>query len=122
MIILCVGTIIGSIFGILRAWLYEAVAHAADNAEYIRGWIYAIANIGTLTGAVMMLQRKLLGLHIYTVSQVVYIGSVIYTTFIYSDEFDGAGELAFVISLLFLLPSILFLVLYWLDVNRRVLS
>ena len=58
LIVLCIFTIIGSMFTIGRGVLYELFADLADN-DYVRGWIYAATGIGTLVGAVMMLLRKL---------------------------------------------------------------
>jgi len=110
LVILCILTIIGSLFGIARGWIYELVS-TVGNDDYFRGWIYILANIGTLAGAIMMLIRKKSGLYLYTVSQSVYILTVIYATIIYeSSDFEG---FAIVFSMLFLVPSIVFLVLYW---------
>jgi glucose dehydrogenase len=108
--ILCVLTIIGSLFGIARGWLYELVS-TVGNDGYFRGWIYILANIGTLIGAIMILKNKRSGLHLYTVSQTVYIITVIYATTIY--ESSDFGGFAFLVSMLFLVPSIVFLILYW---------
>jgi hypothetical protein len=114
--ILCILTIVGSLFGIARGWIYELVS-TVGNDGYFRGWIYILANIGTLTGAIMMLKIKKSGLHIYTVSQSVYILTVIYATIIY--ESSDFGGFAFVFSLLFLVPSIIFLILYWQNMNTK---
>jgi hypothetical protein len=108
--ILCVLTIIGSLFGIVRGWIYELVS-TVGNDDYFRGWIYIFANIGTLVGAILMLKRKKIGLHLYSVFQVIYILTVIYATVIYEvSDFEG---LAIVASMFFLIPSIVFLILYW---------
>ena len=115
--VLCVLTILGSLFGMIRGWLYELVAVAADNEEYIRGWIYILTNIGTLVGAVIMLQKNVSGFYVYMVCQVLYILTVMYTTFIYTDD---AGEFAVFIGIIFILPSIVFLFLY--AVARKYLS
>lgn len=108
--ILCALTIIGSLFGIARGWLYELVSTVGNN-NYYRGWIYIFANIGTLTGAILMLKRKKTGLHVYSIFQVIYIVTVIYATIVYeTSDFEG---LAIVASMFFLIPSIVFLILYW---------
>lgn len=116
--VLCVLTIIGSIFGIARGWLYELVS-TVGNDDYFRGWIYIFANIGTLAGAILMLKRKKTGLHLYTVFQSVYILTVIYATIIYEvSDFEG---LAIVLSMFFLIPSIIFVILYWQNSNTKLL-
>ena len=117
--ILCILTIIGSLFGIARGWLYELVS-TVGNDDYFRGWIYIFANIGTLLAAILMLKRKKIGLHLYTVCQSIYILTVIYATAIYEvSDFEG---LAIVASLFFLIPSIVFLILYWQKSNTRHLT
>ena len=119
--ILCVFTIIGSLFGMARGFLYEIVAAAADNETYIRGWIYGFTNLGTLIGAILMLQKSKTGLYVYSVAQGIYIITVLFATLVYTGNelFAGAEEMAFIISVGFLIPSILFPILYWLDVNKK---
>ncbi len=58
LIFLCVLTIIGSVFTIGRAYLYEMVSMMDGHSNYFRGWIYAGSAIGTLIGAIMMTQRN----------------------------------------------------------------
>lgn len=114
--ILCILTIIGSIFGIARGWVYELISNIGENDEYFRSWIYIITNVGTLVGAILMLERKKRGLHLYTISQSIYILTVIYTTFVYGDL--HMNEFVLGVSMLFLVPSILFLILYWQNNTR----
>ena len=112
-------TIIGSIFGILRGLFYEAVADFADSSHsYWRGWAYALLNLGTLVGAIVMLQRSVAGLYVYTICQVLYLVLIAYTTVIYSS--DG-GIFALLLGATFFLPSLVFLVLYLLPGTRRAL-
>lgn len=113
---LCILTIVGSLFGIARGWIYEIVSTMGDGG-YFRGWIYIITNIGTLVGAIMMLKRNKRGLHLYTVSQGAYILTVIYATIVY--ETSDFGGYALAISMLFLVPSAVFLVLYWQKINVK---
>jgi hypothetical protein len=115
--ILCILTIGGSLFGMARGWIYEIVS-TVGNDGYFRGWIYIITNIGTLVGAIIMLMRKKNGLHLYTVSQSIYILTVIYTTMVYESS-SYFGGYAIAISTLFLVPSILFLILYWQNINTK---
>jgi len=128
LIVLCVLTIIGSVFTIGRAYLYEMVSMMDGHNNYIRGWIYAGSAIGTLVGAVMMIQRKLNGLYLYSAFQGVYIITVLLASFSYSNVFDrfgGSNEaslLASGIAMFFLLPSILFLILYWTNMIKKHLN
>ena len=66
-----------------------------------------------------MLQRKLNGLFVYTVFQIVYIITVVIASFSYGDALDNWGGdayyLASGIAMFFLIPSVIFLVLYWTD-------
>lgn len=111
--VLCVLTIIGSFFTIGRALLYEAIAHAADNEEYIRGWIYGLSSVITIIGAVLMKRKEKSGLLTYTIGQSIYILTVIWATSIYSSAGDGFAEITLVISMIFLIPSLFFLGIYW---------
>ena len=130
LIVLCVLTIIGSVFTIGRAYLYEMVSMMDGHSNYIRGWIYAGSAIGTLTGAIMMTQRKLNGLYIYSIFQVIYIITVIIASFSYGDTFGGTNDLATfganafasVVAIFFLIPSVLFLVLYWTNMIKKYLK
>lgn len=122
LVALCVFTILGSLFGIARGWLYEMVSELDKGSDYYRGWIYALTSLGTLVAAVIMLNRKLVGLYLYTVAQIVYILTVISASIAYDDVFKGSAEIATGISILFLVPSIAFMILYWLPMNRKHLT
>jgi hypothetical protein len=111
--ILCVLTILGSFFTIGRAILYEAIANVADNDEYIRGWIYGLSSIVTFIGALLMFNEKRSGLITYSIGQSVYIITVIWATSIYVSVGHGVGQVAFAVSMMFMIPSILFLWMYW---------
>lgn len=123
LMVLCVLTIIGSVFTIGRAYLYEMVSMMDDSSNYVRGWVYAGSAVGTLVGAILMIQRKLTGLYVYTVSQIIYILAVIVASLSYGDEFGSFGDeatfLASAIAMFFLLPSILFLILYWTNMVKK---
>jgi hypothetical protein len=127
LMVLCVLTIIGSVFTIGRAYLYEMVSMMGESNNYFRGWIYAGSAIGTLVGAIMMIERKLKGLYVYSAFQGIYIITVLVATFSYSDAFDSfngsngneASLLASGIAMFFLLPSILFLILYWTNMIKK---
>ena len=122
LIVLCIFTIIGSMFTIGRGVLYEFVATLAEH-DYVRGWIYAVTGIGTLVGAIMMLSRKLDGLYVYTVAQVIYIIAVAVAALSY-EQFDEevVTALSSFVAALFIIPSIIFLILYWIDPVRKYLK
>jgi hypothetical protein len=126
LIALCVLTIVGSIFTIGRAYLYEMISMMDGSNNYLRGWIYAGSSIGTLVGAIMMIQRKLNGLYVYSAFQIVYIIAVIIASFSYSDSFGSHGKeaslLASGIAMFFLIPSIIFLTLYWTKMIKKHLT
>ena len=119
-IVLCVFTILGSVGGIVRGLFYETIANIGSNTEYWRGYAFALVNIGTLVGAIMMLMRKLNGYYIYVVFQVSYIALVLYTTFFYTHMVTGTGDnvdtslstVAALIASMFLIPSVVLLVLF----------
>ena len=121
--VMCVLTIVGSLFAIARAILYEVIANSHDgNDEYIRGWIYGISSVMTIIGAIWMLQKDKTGLTIYTVGQIIYILTVIWATIIYTNMGNGIAEVALVISMIFLIPSIFFLLIYWTSSIRSQLT
>lgn len=130
LMVLCVFTIIGSVFTIGRAFFYEMVSMMDESSHYLRGWVYAISAIGTLVGAIMMIQKKLKGLYVYSAFQGIYIITVLVASFSYSDVFDGLNGgngngvsfLASGIAMFFLLPSILFLILYWTNMIKKQLK
>ena len=122
LIVLCVLTIIGSVFTIGRAYLYEMVSMMDGDRNYIRGWIYAGSAVGTLVGAFMMIQKKLNGLYIYSAFQGIYIITVFVASFSYGDKGRSASLLASGIAMFFLLPSILFLILYWTNMIKKHLN
>jgi hypothetical protein len=126
LIVLCTLTIIGSIFTIARAYLYEMVAMMDSGFDYVRGWIYAGSGIGTLIGAVLMIQRKLLGLYVYSIFQVIYIITVIVASFSYGNVMEEYGDeinlIASAIAMFFIIPSLAFLGLYWTNMVRKHLN
>ena len=106
-LILGILTIVGSIFTIWRGLYYEIFA----DEGYWRGWVYAISSLGTLGGAILMIQRNYTGLIVYTAFQSIYILTVLIAILSYAG--DWTGPLALAIGMLFLIPSTIFLVLYW---------
>ena len=122
LIVLCIFTIIGSVFTMGRAFFYEMISVLDESHTYIRGWVYFGSAIGTIVGAFMMIQKKMRGLYIYSIFQIIYILTVIIASFSYGSPGEVMGVLAIGMSMFFIVPSILFLVLYWTDIVKRNLS
>ncbi|MGY8913800.1 MAG: hypothetical protein ACKVJF_01785 [Flavobacteriales bacterium] len=122
LIVLCFLTIMGSLFTMGRAYLYEMIFLMDDQSNYFRGWIYGASSIGTFIGAIMMIQRKLKGLYLYSISQCLYIITVLVASVSYSNEFNGSDAIASGIAMFFLIPSVAFLIMYWTNMIRKHLS
>lgn len=112
--ILCIMSILGSLFTIGRGMLYELIAEI-DGGDYVRGFTYALTSVGTTIGAVMMLGKSLKGLYVYTVCQSIYLLTVIIATSSHMSGklFRGEEEWAIFIASIFFVPSALFLWVYW---------
>jgi len=120
LIVLCVMTILGSLFVMARGFLYEMFSTIGDNENYNRGWIFFLTGIGTLVGALLMLKRKILGLYIYSGFQIFYILTVCYTASVYDDD-DLTNLISIGIAGFFIIPSIVILLLYWTRTCRKYL-
>lgn len=119
---LCIFTILGSVFGMFRGIFYMGVAEVAQNEIYQRGVGYIVLNAGTLTGAIIMLCRSMAGLYLYTISQSLYIVLVLYTTYVTYGKESIVGFFAFFIGPMFWLPSLAFLIVYWVTSARKCLK
>lgn len=118
-IVLAILTICGSIFTIGRAVLYEFFGSVTnDDGIMIRAGIYVFASIGTIAGAIMMLLKKMKGLYVYTVCQVIYIAAATFAAVAHNSK----ENLASVIFVFFVAPSILFLIFYWIKDVRKHLT
>lgn len=115
---MCIATIIGSIFTVCRALIYELVVSLFDS-EYYRGAIYAVTSTGTLIGAIIMIMRKKVGLYIYSFFQIIYIITVVVAILDHSSGRSGAIIENFAFGMIFLIPSLLFLIVYWTKFIRK---
>jgi len=120
--ILCILTIMGAVSGIASVPLSFILldmnidfVHFFD-IVFIIGITIALAK---LTGAIFMLRRKRIGLYIYTGAGVASIIASIHTAITLPSTVSIYGILGSVFGLFFVL---LFLVMFWLPVNRRALS
>lgn len=113
---LCILTLVGYSIGIFRGLLYQSFAVGVPpgfgNSEYIRGWLFVIVNIGTIVGAAILLGKKVIGLYIYSMFQVLYLLIIIWATSVYLGD-RNTDQLALTISAFFFIPSLAFLIMYW---------
>ena len=121
--VLCILTIVGASIQLISLPFNQASA-AAFGIEPSMFVLVAglIAAAGKITGAIFMLMKKLTGLYIYTAAAVLRIVVALYGAATFSSDLPGMGPfvvVAAVVSVIFLIG---FLVMYWLPVNRRVLS
>jgi hypothetical protein len=119
---LCVLTLIGSVFTILRALIYLTIASGSSKElMMIRGSLYLLSSIGTIIGAVIMLNKKILGLYVYTVSQVIYLITIFFALSYYVSEIgDFLGEeFAILVAMFFVVPSVAILAMYWTQLAKQ---
>lgn len=119
--VLCVLTIVGAGFSLISL-PFDFIAAAKSGFGYNIGLMVfsAILVVMKLVGAIFMLKKKLSGLYIYTTSAVCGIFVVIFSEIsVGSNMAQDYVTLSIIINFFFVF---LFLVLYWLPVNRRVLS
>lgn len=125
--VLCILTIIGAVFGLI-----SSIASIAGNVGLpIEGlkvvtYISIGVAIGKLTGAVFMLQKKLNGLYIYTAAATLGLIMQVYSVVLtsgYMESLPGVNNTIVISSTVFAVVFFLaFLIMYWLPVNRRLLS
>jgi len=122
---LCVLTLIGSVFTILRGIVYLTISSGGGGAwadlMNVRGSLYLLTSIGTIIGAVKMLNKEMLGLHVYTVSQVIYLITVFFALSYYLDQFKSnfGDQFAIIVVMFFVVPSVVILALYWTQMARQ---
>lgn len=122
LIILCSLTILGSLISLVSL-PFTSSASAQLGIEFPAAIMIgsAILAVLSLAGAILMLLKKLIGLYIYTASGVGSIIMSVYSasTMTVPNMPEGVSYLSTAFGILF---SVLFIVLYWLPVNRRLLS
>lgn len=125
--VLCILTILGAGISIISAivTLASGLALPIENMKMITYVGLALAS-GKLTGAILMLTKKLIGLYIYTAVALLGLAVQLYSVFItsaYTEKMMAGGSIfvyiSTAISFIFLVA---FIVMYWLPVNRRHLS
>ena len=119
--ILCGFTIAGAALHFISLpFSWKSMAVMPNTSPTIILGLGTLVILGKLTGAIMMLKKKLAGLHIYTGASLIGIISNIVLTMKLTQFMHGVFSA--LISFAVILFPVVFLILYWLPVNRRVLS
>ncbi|TRW21437.1 zinc ribbon domain-containing protein [Flavobacterium zepuense] len=126
--VLCILTIVGVAFTLISS----AVSLTMDAGAPIEGmqsfYIVAfVAALAKLIAAILMLQRKLMGLYVYSVAAVIAIAIQIYSVSLTADYMnakmgDMGDTILIATTAITVLIALTFLILYWLPVNRKLLS
>jgi len=125
--ILCSLTIAGALLSLASTVFTAAAGKALPVAGLeVVTYVGVAVAIGKLTGAVFMLLKKLTGLYIYTVAAILAIVLQVYSVYLTSEYMEslagGSGAFVIIGTAFALLFYLAFLVMYWLPVNRRLLS
>ena len=125
--VLCILTIVGGIINLINSAnsLVKGSALVMQDMKII-AYIGVILTIAKLIGAAFMLQKKLNGLYIYTVGAALGLLMMIYSVSFkweYMQSVSGSSNAITIGSMvLAFFITISFPVMYWLPVNRRLLS
>jgi hypothetical protein len=121
--VLCVLTIVGGVIGLITLPFNYMMAQSSSlgyNYPVSLVFIGGAIALGKLTGAIIMLSKKLTGLYIYTAAAVCSIFTAVYSLLTVTPEMGGVfATIGGIFTIVFLIT---FLILYWLPVNRRLLS
>lgn len=118
LVVLCILTLLGSVFILLKGLIGYFIL-ADSNATRSEGGILFInlvyiieflSCIGAIVGAIIMLVGKKIGLVIYTISSILYI--LLTVAFAVFCFISLIGIPVGLLQFLYLIPSILFLILY----------
>ncbi|MBC8754771.1 hypothetical protein H2O64_08820 [Kordia sp. YSTF-M3] len=120
--ILCLLTFVGPLHIVLIGLFYLIFGSAAKNISMlIIGSLWSISAIGTAVGTILLMMKRKKGLLVYTINQVVYIGTAIYVAIQSFDsrKFEDIGE---AILILLVIPSLIFLGIFWFSKFRKYLT
>jgi hypothetical protein len=118
LVVLCILTLLGSVFILLKGLigyfiLEDSNATRSEGGILFINLVYFIeflTCIGTIAGAIIMLIGKKIGLVIYAISTILYI--LLTVAFAVFCFFSLIGIPVGLLQFLYLIPSILFLILY----------
>jgi hypothetical protein len=122
--VLCILTITGASISLFSAALTMGDI-AIDNVFRILQILSVLVAIGKMTGAILMLQKRLNGLYIYTIAAIINIGLSAWMTFgmVSIATTENLPEGLLILSFIFALAiSAAFVVMYWLPINKNQLS
>jgi hypothetical protein len=120
--ILCLFTIVTSALGILSTAITFPSIFTLKGSVQLMLIISIFLVTGKLTGGIQMLQKRRNGLYIYTVSTILSILISLYTLTGLATT-GGSKEMMNIVGTLVGIGfSIIFLILFWLKVNRKHLS
>ena len=132
LVALCILTILGSVLGIIKGFLVQAVYSTASGGYYYGqhdsgpevpfGYLSAAFNLGTLVGAILMLNRKKDGFVTYLVCQCANILIVCYWALFGAHTMrhyeSGFTPYLLILASITVIPSIVFMVLYNMMVRK----
>ena len=118
LITLCILTLVGSVFILLKGLITFFILADSNDTRSESGIVFInlvyflefISCIGSIIGATFMLNSKKVGLLIYQISSILYIALT--TAFAIFCFFSIIGIPVGILQFFYLAPSILFLVLY----------
>jgi hypothetical protein len=116
--ILCTLTILGSLFFLFKGFIGYAVLSVSNDDRSTEGIIFVnvtyllelLSCIGTLAGAIIMLNGRKVGLTIYIISTILFI--VLTTFFAFFCFLTLVGIPIGLLQFIYLVPCVLFLILY----------
>ena len=125
--VLCILTIVGATMSLMSlAFTFGMPTKMDHTVSYIVQIVSVLITIGKLTGAILMLQKRLTGLYMYTAAASVSIALTVAMAFGFNavevqDNLisEAIVTLVFVISIII---AAAFLIMYWLKMNRKLLS
>jgi hypothetical protein len=118
LVLLCILTLLGSVFILLKGLIGYFILADSNDTRSEGGILFInlvyfvefLTCIGAIVGAIIMLVGKKIGLVIYAISSVLYI--LLTVAFAVFCFFSLIGIPVGLLQLLYLIPSILFLILY----------
>lgn len=131
--ILCIITIVGASFSLITGTVSSITGSGLkiEGMEFVGYTSLAIA-IVKLGSAIMMLKKKRIGLYVYTAVAIIGIFLQIYSVFLTSDYMEvimqdagtviNGGAIVMITTAIVVFFYVSFLIMYWLPVNRRLLS
>lgn len=122
--VLCLLALVGPLYVITVSLFYlvfDFLFSNSDTLMMVITIVWSIASIGTIIGSVMLMMKKMKGLYVYSISQAIYLIAAIYimVTFLGSSEDYDAG---IAVIILLVIPSLIFLGLFWMTKLRKYLS